>query len=99
MSANATPEDVKRLASLARIEVPDADLAAFAAEFDAILAYVGKLDELSLDGADAPVPHVRNSFREDGVPNAPGMWTASLTEQFPERDGDYLAVKQIITHD
>lgn len=99
MSANATPEDVLRLAALARIEVPDADLAAFAAEFDAILAYVGKLDELSIDTAAAPLPLVRNSFREDGTPYAAGTWTDALALQFPERDGDYLAVKQIITHD
>jgi len=95
----ATPEDVKRLASLARISVPEEDLARFASEFDSILAYVGKLDELSLPEGERRVPLLRNVFREDGEPNVPGTWTKALTDQFPERDGDSLSVKQIISHD
>ncbi len=99
MSTHASPEDVKRLASLARVEVSDEDLARFASEFDAILTYIGKLEELTLPQASASVPAVRNVFREDGTPDAPGIWTEKLAEQFPDREGDYLSVKQIITHD
>lgn len=95
----ATPEDVKRLASLARIEVPEGDLVRFASEFDSILAYVGKLDELTLPESGKRVPALRNVFREDGEPNVPGTWTKKLADQFPERDGDSLSVKQIISHD
>lgn len=97
--AHATPEDVKRLAELARIEVADEDLAAFAAEFDGILAYVGKLDELALPDASLETPAVRNVLREDGAPFQPGTWTDAVAAQFPDRTGDYLSVKQIISHD
>ena len=95
----ATPDDVKRLAALARLRVPEEDLARFAEEFEGILGYVGKLDELSLPSRGASVPEVRNIFREDGEPTITGIWTERLTAQFPERDGDSLSVKQIITHD
>ncbi len=87
------PEDVKRLAELARVDVPDTDLAAFAAEFD------GKLDELTLPEGDTVLPEVRNVFRADGVPTPPGTWTEAIVAQFPEKDENYLSVKQIITHD
>jgi len=99
-AAKATPEDVKRLAALARVDVPESELARFAAEFDAVLAYVGKLDELSLpEGEAPPAPAVRNVLRADGEPRAPGTFTQALAEQFPARDGDSLSVKQIISHD
>jgi aspartyl/glutamyl-tRNA(Asn/Gln) amidotransferase C subunit len=100
MTAKATPEDVARLAALARISIPENQLAAMAQEFDSILAYIGQLDELSLDRATVPADlTVKNSFREDGVPHEKGMWTEAITAQFPAREGDALAVKQIISHD
>lgn len=99
-TVRATPEDVQRLASLSRIDIPKDDLAGFASEFDAILTYVGKLEELSLPIGNARVlPVVRNVLREDGEPHAPGIFTESIVAQFPEREGNSLSVKQIITHD
>lgn len=95
----ATVEDVKRLAALARVEVPEGDLARFAAEFDAVLEYVGKLDELSLPETGRVIPPVRNVFRKDTDPTESGTYTEALAEQFPARDGNSLSVKQIISHD
>lgn len=95
----ATADDVKKLAALSRIEVTEAELAGFTKEFDGILAYVGKLDELSLT-TDAPAAGaVRNVLREDGEPHAPGIHTEALASQFPRREGDQLSVKQIISYD
>ena len=100
MATKASPEDVRRLAMLSRIEISDADLQSFAGEFDAILAYVGKLEELTLPSVSERVlPTARNVLREDGEPHAPGIYTEKIVEQFPERDGNYLSVKQILSHD
>jgi len=93
----ATPEEVTKLASLARIEVPEAELASFIKEFDAVLAYVGTLDELSLPSGTPAPGAVRNVLREDGEPAA--AHAKHLIEQFPKRDGDYLSVKQIISYE
>jgi aspartyl-tRNA(Asn)/glutamyl-tRNA(Gln) amidotransferase subunit C len=96
----ATPDDVKKLAALARVDIPEERLAAFAGEFDAILAYVGQLESLSIDLSKAPeAPALRNVFREDGEPHAAGKYTEAITAQFPDREGDSLKVKQIIQHD
>lgn len=95
----ATPEDVKRLAALARIEVPDGNLATFAKEFDAILAYVGKLDELTLPTSERVVPVVHNVMRPDEGAYEPGIFTDAVVAQFPQKEGNSLSVKQIISHD
>lgn len=93
-------DEVRKLAALARLSIEEDALDSFAKEFEAILAYVGTLDELSLPEREGrPLPAVRNVFREDGTPHEAGKYTEALIEQFPDRDGDALRVKQIISHD
>ena len=96
-----TPEEVTKLASLARITVSEEEMPKFTAEFEAILAYVGQLDSLNLGRSDLPkeVPVLRNVFRADENPTPPRTWTEKLASAFPEREGDALVVKQIITHE
>ncbi len=78
----------------------EAALRKFTSEFDAILAYVGQLEKLDLPtGSEGEKPLTRNVVREDGEPHAPGAYTEKVAEQFPAREGDYLEVKQIITHE
>lgn len=96
----ATVEEVKKLAALARISVPEGDLEKFTKEFDAILAYVGQLDSLALPTtAGGVVPPLHNVLREDGAPTPSGTYTERLASQFPSREGDALVVKQVITHE
>lgn len=96
----ATAEDVRKLAALARIQIKDAELEKFTSEFDAILAYVGQLEQLEISGGVArEKPALRNVMRADAGPHAAGAYTEKLTAQFPAREGDALVVKQIITHE
>lgn len=98
-TARATAEDVKRLAALARVDVAAGDLDRFAAEFDSILAYVGKLDELTLGDTDKNQSVVRNVLRVDDGAYEAGTWTARIVSQFPAQEGNSLSVKKIISHD
>ncbi|HEX8591126.1 MAG TPA: Asp-tRNA(Asn)/Glu-tRNA(Gln) amidotransferase subunit GatC [Candidatus Paceibacterota bacterium] len=96
----ASTEDVKKLAALARLSIAEDVLPARAEEFDRIVTYIAQLDELNIDVSQAPErPLLRNVFREDGEPTAPGTWTEKLVSMFPRRDGDHLSVKKIISHD
>lgn len=95
----ATKEDVQKLATLARIKIGDAELEKFTREFDAILAYVGQLEELELPQGKDAKPVLRNVMRADGEPHTGGAYTEKLAAQFPAREGDALSVKQIITHE
>ena len=96
----ATANEVQKLAALARIQVDEAELEKFTKEFDAILTYVGQLETLRTpQGEGGTKPALRNVMREDGTPHTAGLYTEKLTEQFPEREGTALKVKQIISHD
>jgi aspartyl/glutamyl-tRNA(Asn/Gln) amidotransferase C subunit len=91
-------EEVQKLAALARISVPEADLPKFAAEFDSIVGYISSLDELTVPKGETLLPYT-NVFRNDGTPHEKRKYTELLAEQFPAREGDYLVVKQIVSHD
>lgn len=96
----ATTDDVRKLSSLARLAISEEELERFAKEFDAILAYVGKIESLNVStDSRGEKPPLRNVFREDGQPNEKGKYTKKLVEQFPEKEGNYLSVKQIISYD
>lgn len=95
----ASPDDVKRLAALARVAISDAELEAFSKEFESVLAYVGQIDKLEATADPDLRPAVRNVLREDGEPHASGLHTDALVEAFPEKEDGYLKVKKIISHD
>lgn len=96
---DATPEEVRHLAALARLSITDEELPKLVREFDSILGYVSKLNDLELPGGTPPTPVVRNVLRDDSEPHATGLYTEKLTGQFPAREGNHLLVKQIISHD
>ena len=96
----ATKEEVKKLAALARVTIADEELAKFTSEFDAILAYVGQLEELELpEGLVGEKPALRNIFRDDAEAYPARTFTDKIVEQFPAKSGDALLVKQIISHE
>ena len=95
-----TPEDIERLAGLARLAPTKDERVRLAGELDAILSYVGQLESLALP-ADLreEKPVVRNVLRKDEHPTPAGVWTEKLIAAFPERTGDALRVKRVIHHD
>jgi aspartyl-tRNA(Asn)/glutamyl-tRNA(Gln) amidotransferase subunit C len=95
----STPDEVTKLAALARIDVSEEDVQTFAKEFDAILAYVGKIEALSVSGEADTRPVVRNVMRKDAGAHEAAEYTKRLVAQFPEQDENYLKVKKIISHD
>ena len=95
----ASADDVKKLAALARITISDAELETFSKEFESVLAYVGQIENLKATAEPDTRPKVRNVFRDDGEPHETGAYTERLAAQFPDREGDALKVKKIISHD
>lgn len=89
-------EEVARLASLARIELTDDEIARFTGEFDAILDAVASVSEVASDDVPAtshPIP-MTNVFRKDEV-------TETLTQEealsgAPEAADGRFVVPQIL---
>lgn len=88
--------DVTKLATLARVRVPENELEAVAHDMDAILGYVAQVQEIA--GVDATRTDILvNIARPDAVQNTTGEYTEALLAEAPVRDANFLKVKQILS--
>ncbi len=104
-----TAEEVKKLASLARLEVKGEEAEKLRGDLNRILDYVGQVKELnppSSEGADFGLPDGKagvakgvNVMREDTNPHPSGEFSESLLKAAPDRSGDYFKVKKILTRE
>lgn len=90
-----TKEDIKNLASLARIEMSDEEAQAMTGEIDSILGYVGQIKNATGDSETA-LPKLRNVMREDISLNEPKQYTEDILKNAPAREKNYLKVKKIL---
>jgi len=90
-------DEIKKLADLARIEIPENELESLAGEIDAILGYVGQVKSISGDVAGGvEVGVVKNVWREDANPTDPETYSKELIAEFPQSERNYLKVKKIL---
>lgn len=94
-----TEEEVRKLAELARIELTEEEVKGLQNDFEAILGYVSQVTDVAENAEEGLVGVPHNVMREDENPHEKGAHTEAITEQFPNRDGDYLKVKKIISQD
>lgn len=93
-----SPDEVLKVARLARLELFDADLARMQPQLSAILDYVAHLSELDTDGVE-PLAHplpVQNVFRDDLL--APSLPVNEALRNAPNRNGDYFGVPAVFDH-
>ncbi len=91
-----TREDVKNVATLARLELTQEEEELLTQQLDKILHYIEKLDHLDTEKVE-PLAHVgdiANAFREDRVTNRPA--TDPLLTNAPEREQNFFKVPKII---
>lgn len=94
-----TPENIKHLASLARMELRDGEAEALTTEMDSILGYVGQVKDVAGEVAVTGTPNapmLRNVMRADEVTNVPRQYTEPILANAPAREGDWLKVKKIL---
>jgi len=94
-----TIDQVKKVATLARLELSDADLAKMADQLNNILKYVDQLAEVNTDGVE-PMAHplpVQNVFRED-VPT-PSLSVDAALQNAPLRLADFFGVPAVFDTD
>lgn len=91
-----TPQDVARLADLARIELTPDELIAFAPKLDVILDAVASVAEIAKDDIP-PTSHalgLSNVFREDVV--RPSMSVDAALAAAPAAEDDRFRVPRIL---
>ena len=91
--------DVKKVATLARLELSPADAAEMAEQLNRILGYVDQLNAVDTEGLE-PLAHplpLRNVFRDD-VP-APSLPVAAALQNAPHRLADFFGVPAVFDTD
>lgn len=87
---------VARIASLARLKVPNAELEALAGELNNIMGWIGELDEVDTEGVE-PMPQAADMklrWRADQVTDG-GVRDKVLANAPDARDG-FFAVPKVV---
>jgi len=87
---------VARIAALARIKVPEAELATLAGELSKILTWVEQLDAVDVAGIEpmAAVTHARPPLREDKVTD--GGIRDKILANAPEMTDGFFVVPKVV---
>lgn len=99
MLVSLTPDEVRKVAKLGRLDLPEADLPRMQQQLSAILDYVAHLQALDTAGVD-PLAHplpVQNVFRPDEP--APSLPVDEALRNAPNRTGDFFGVPAVFTTD
>ncbi|MEK9177770.1 MAG: Asp-tRNA(Asn)/Glu-tRNA(Gln) amidotransferase subunit GatC [Patescibacteria group bacterium] len=95
-----TTKELEHLAKLSRIKLTESDKKSLVEEFDSILNYIDQLKkvDVSLD-TSGRVGAIRNISRLDTVINTSAKDRDALLHEAPDREGDFIAVKKMITQE
>ena len=91
-----TSDDVRKVAELARLELPDDKIATYTAQLERILDYVAHLQQVDTEGVPPTTRAVEvvNVTREDRVDPTPVR--EELLDLAPQREGDFFRVPKIM---
>lgn len=96
MSKTIDPEQVRKVAMLARLDLTDAEIERYAQQLSQIVSYVKKMDELDTEGVE-PLAHclgISNRFGQDKP--QPSLGTEKALSNAPEQDGTFFIVPRIL---
>jgi len=91
-------EEVEHIAELARIKLTKEEKIEFSDELSDILGYIGQLEEVKTNGIE-PVSQVAglvNVLRDDVTENSDEDTRRTMIDNFPDKDGEYIKVKQVM---
>jgi aspartyl-tRNA(Asn)/glutamyl-tRNA(Gln) amidotransferase subunit C len=87
-------EEITRLAHLARLSVPEAELDAVGRDIGAILGFVDTIQSVQLEGGANQGTGQVNAFREDAV--APLVADHDLIEAAPLHQDHFVKVPKVL---
>ncbi len=91
-----TADDVRKVAQLARLDVPEDTISTYTGQLERILDYVDQLQAVNTDGVPPTTRAVEviNATREDRV--VATEVREDLLDQAPQREGDFFRVPKIL---
>ena len=94
--SHISADDVRKVAKLARLNLPDDKIATYTGQLESILGYVSQLEQV--DTTSVPettrAVEVTNVTRQDGVDPTPVR--EEILNQAPQREGDFFRVPKIL---
>ena len=94
-----TSEDVRKVAKLCRLEIPDDDIEKYSNQLEDILEYIAQLERI--DTTNVPpttrAVEVVNVFRDDNVKTSSNDIRDQLLSLAPEREGEFYKVPKILS--
>ena len=94
--SHISADDVRKVAQLARLDLPEDSIATFTPQLERILDFVAQLEAIDTEGLPPTTRAVEvvNVTREDGVEPTPVR--EELLKQAPQREGDFFRVPRIL---
>jgi len=93
-------EEVAKLAELVRISISGEETEKLATDLGKIIEYISILDTAPTTAPEDLLPSpVENVMRLDGEPHDSGVYRDLIIANFPNKKGDYLAVKEILSRE
>ena len=89
-------DDVRKVAKLARLDLPEDRIATYTGQLESILEYVSQLERVDTEGIPETTRavEVTNVTRKDGVDPTPVR--EEILNQAPLREGDFFRVPKIL---
>ena len=91
-----TPEEVRKVAKLARLDLEEAKITTYASQLERILDYVSHLESIDTEGV---LPTTR-AVEVVNVTRADGVEATEVREELlnlaPQREGDFFRVPRIL---
>ena len=94
--SHISADDVRKVAKLARLNLPDDKIATYTEQLESILGYVSQLEQVDTTGVPETTRavEVTNVTRQDGVNPTPVR--EEILNQAPQREGDFFRVPKIL---
>lgn len=91
-----TADDVRKVANLARLDLPEEKIATYTGQLERILDYVAQLESVDTEGVPPTTRAVEvvNVTRDDVV--TPTDVREKLLNEAPQREGDFFRVPKIL---
>ena len=94
-----TSDDVRKVAKLCRLEIPDDDIEKYSNQLEGILEYIAQLERI--DTLNVPpttrAVEVVNVFREDTIVSSSSDVRDQILDLAPQREGEFFRVPKILS--
>ena len=94
-----TSDDVRKVAKLCRLEIPEDDIEKYSNQLEGILEYIAQLERI--DTLNVPpttrAVEVVNVFREDTIVSSSSDIRDKILNLAPQREGEFFRVPKILS--